>query len=34
MTSLTSNNNYTLQNESIYPFHKFTENPPIFMELS
>ena len=23
-----------LKNESIYPFHKFEENPPIFMKLS
>jgi len=28
------NKKYTFKNESIYPFHKFEENPPIFMKLS
>jgi len=28
-----SNKKYTLKTEPIYPFHKFKQNPPIFMKL-
>jgi hypothetical protein len=31
---IASNKKYTLENESIYPFHKFEENPPIFAKRS
>jgi len=31
---ISENKKYTLKSESIYPFHKFKENPPIFMKLS
>jgi hypothetical protein len=30
----TLNKKYTLKNDSVYPLHKFQENPPIFMQLS
>jgi len=30
---ITRNKKYMLKNEAIYPFHKFKENPHIFMKL-